>query len=85
MSIGSRMTILGILCHGKEPRFIHADGVPRETLQFPEAAKLRNIRGRLLIGHLLSFAGRRFGAMSAAASTASRDIENHEGCQRDPN
>ena len=32
--------ILGISCHGREPRFIHADGVPRETLQFREAAKL---------------------------------------------
>jgi hypothetical protein len=31
------------------------------------------------------FAGCRFGAMSTATSAASRDIENHEGCQRDPN
>ena len=38
--------ILGILCHGKEPRFIHADGVPRETLQFREAAKFEIFEAR---------------------------------------
>ena len=77
--------ILGISCHGREPRFIHADGVPRETLQFREAAKLEIFRSVLPIARLLSPTGSRRGVISAAASAASRDIENHEGCQRDPN
>jgi hypothetical protein len=47
--------------------------------------KLGDIRSELPISHLLSFAGCRFGAMSTATSAASRDIENHEGYQRDPN
>jgi hypothetical protein len=59
--------------------------VLRETLQSSEAVKLGDIRSALPISHLLSFAGCRFGAMSTATSAASRDIENHEGCQRDPN
>jgi hypothetical protein len=68
------------MCHKKNLASNQADGVPRGTLQCPEAAQPGGIRSLLPIGRLLSLAGRRCAAMSAAASAAARDIEHHEGC-----